>query len=55
MQNQKDENRKKVRRRFFISIFILCLKYLMTNDNENIKRLCTLSLYANKLGDKGRE
>ena len=34
---------------FFNSVFILCFKYLMTNDILKIKSLCAISLYANKI------
>ena len=33
-QNEKDENRKRVSLQFLKSVFILCLKHLMTNDND---------------------
>ena len=33
VENEKDENRNRVSRGFYDSVFILCLKYLMTNDN----------------------
>ena len=32
-QNEKDENRRRVSQQIFKSVFILCLKYLMINDN----------------------